>query len=248
MNISEFQKCSNCGACYNVCPKEAIFVQEDGLFYLPTVDTDRCVQCSLCVKVCPVNQDFEGNSPLEAYAGWSKDDRVVLNSSSGGVFYELAQIVLAKEGVVFAAAYTEDHKAVCFTSSDETPLRYMMKSKYVESLVGFSFKHIKAELEANRSVLFCGTPCQVAGLQHFLGKEYDNLLTCDFACGGLPSHRIYREYLHALENKYYSAVQNVDFRPKTHGWKRYRSTLKMGRSIFVWEPRILTLEAFLGGR
>jgi coenzyme F420-reducing hydrogenase beta subunit len=88
-------------------------------------------------------------------------------------------------------------------------------------MVGFSFKKIKLELEKGRKVLFCGTPCQVAGLSQFLGKTYDNLITCDFACGGLPSHAIYQDYISSLENKYHSTIAKVDFRPKTHGWKRY---------------------------
>lgn len=250
MNISDFQKCANCGACYNICPKGAISVKTDGMFYTPTVDLARCVDCSRCVGVCPVNQAFEGNEPIYACAGWHKDDHIVLDSSSGGVFYGLAQAVLSAGGVVFAAVYSDDCKTVAFASSDDVSLHKMLKSKYVESLVGLSFQRIKRELEAGRKVLFCGTPCQVAGLHHYLGKDYESLVTCDFACGGLPSHAIYQSYLRDLESKYCSPVQSVDFRPKTHGWKRY--VLRIGFANGKEHLRLGTedpyLRSFLHGK
>ena len=221
MNIATLDRCANCGACVNICPCDAIIVEADGLFYTPKVDANVCVDCARCVQVCPVNQSFEGNRPISAFAGWHKEKQIVLASSSGGVFYGLAQSVIAESGVVYSAAYSDDCKTVVFASSDDVPLRSMMKSKYVESLVGPSFRLIRGALEAGRKVLFCGTPCQCAGLRLFLGREYDSLLICDFACGGLPSHKIYEVYLKNLEEKYRSPVQSVDFRPKTHGWKRY---------------------------
>ena len=32
-NISDFSKCSNCGACYNICPVQAIDVNQEDVFY-----------------------------------------------------------------------------------------------------------------------------------------------------------------------------------------------------------------------
>lgn len=219
MNISDFKQCANCGACYNLCPKDAISVKEDGLFYTPTVDQNLCVDCSLCSRVCPVNQEVKGNNPIYACGGWNKREEIVLNSSSGGVFFGIANRIISKGGVVFAAVYSNDFRKVEFASSDDVPLERMLKSKYVESLVGLSFQKIKEELEKGRTVLFCGAPCQAAGLYCFLGGTYDNLIICDFACGGLPSHKIFEEHLHEIENKYRSVVCGVDFRSKTFGWR-----------------------------
>ena len=250
MNISDFKKCSNCGACYNICPTGAISVNKNGLFYTPVVDSERCIDCSHCVRVCPVNQAFEGNAPIYACAGWNEDERIVLSSSSGGVFYGIAQGIISEGGVVFSAVYSDDFKTVEFASSDEMPLSRMLKSKYVESLVGMTFCKIKKELERNRKVLFCGTPCQVAGLHRYLGKEYDNLITCDFACGGLPSHLIYQEHICALERKYHGTVRSVDFRPKIYGWKRYALQVKFSNGkryvrLGTEEPY---LRSFLSGK
>lgn len=250
MNISNLKHCSNCGACYNICPKGAISVDEKGTFYTPIVDDSLCINCSICTKVCPVNTNFEGNKPIYACGGWHKDDNVVSNSSSGGVFYGLAQKVLSLGGVVFSAVYSDDNKKVIFASSDDIPLNKMLKSKYVESSVGFNFQRIKNELEKKRNVLFCGTPCQVAGLVRYLGKEYDSLITCDFACGGVPSHMIYHNYLSELEKKYGSRIISVDFRPKTHGWKRYsfRIRFENGKEYIRLGTEDPYLRSFLYGK
>ncbi len=221
MNISAFTKCSACGACDNICPKQAITIDKESIFYKPSIDPALCIDCGLCVAVCPVNQSFEPMLPISAHAGWHKEGDIVRNSSSGGAFYGLAQHILKEGGVVFGAAYAKDHKSVEFVSTDDVPLQMLQKSKYVESLVGSAFQRVKAELEKGRRVLFCGTPCQVAGLKLFLRKDHELLLTCDFACGGLPSHKIYQHYLQELELKYHASVKSIDFRPKTYGWKRY---------------------------
>lgn len=221
MNISELNKCANCGACYNICPQKAIAVDSSEFFYKPTVNKQLCTDCGLCIDVCPVNNDIKANEPISAFGGWCKDKNIVLNSSSGGVFYGLAKKIIEENGVVYGASYSDDNKSVVFKSTDETKLENLLKSKYVESMVGLSFNSIKKNLESGRKVLFCGTPCQVTGLKSFLRKKYDNLITCDFACGGLPSHNIYRNYLTSMEQRYGSSIVKVDFRPKTYGWKRY---------------------------
>lgn len=250
MNISSFHQCANCGACYNICPQKAITINDDGLFYKPSVNSASCVDCSLCIDVCPVNQKHQNNKSIFACGGWHKDPNVVRQSSSGGVFYGLAQSVISRGGVVFSAAYSNDFKTVNFVSSDEHPLGKMLKSKYVESLVGISFQNVKKALINNRLVLFCGTPCQVAGLHRYLGKSYDCLLTCDFACGGLPSHKIYQNHLETLEKKYQSKAQSVDFRPKTHGWKRYAIQIKFqnGKKYLRLGTEDPYLKSFLYGK
>ena len=244
MNISEFQKCSNCGACYNVCPRNAISVNSDGMFFVPTVNRALCIDCSKCVDICPANNSVNSNQPLAAFAGWNNDCNIVLGSSSGGAFWGIAQRVIANGGVVYAAVFSDRCHSVIFASSDERSLTEMMKSKYVESSVGYSFREIRHMLEQHREVLFCGTPCQVAGLRNFLNKEYDNLITCDFACGGLPSHKIFEDYLHELEVKHHSSVKKVDFRPKIFGWKRYaiRVLFDNGKEYI----RLGTEDPFLG--
>ena len=226
MNISSFQKCANCGACSNICPTGAITVEENGLFYQPIVDEDKCIDCGLCSRRCPLNGSTDSFAPIYACAGWHKSEQVVKQSSSGGVFHGLAQYVIHKGGLVFGASFSEDFRKVQFVSSDEADIAQLRKSKYTESLTGTTFKQVKAALSAGRAVLFCGTPCQISGLYAFLGNRPEGLVSCDFACGGLPSHKIYQDYLRNLEKKYGAEVSSVDFRPKTHGWRRYAMLIK----------------------
>lgn len=220
-NISKFKECANCGACYNVCPTNAISVLGDDLFYTLNVDNDKCIDCGKCMRVCPVNAPQQQGEIISAIGGYSKDSSIVKSSSSGGAFSVFANYVLSKNGVVFGAAFSEDNRCIEIKSTDEITLEQLLRSKYVESLVGESFSKVKEYLENNRFVLFCGCPCQVAGLIRFLGKDYPNLITCDFSCGGLPSHKMYEEYISSLEKKYKSKTKSVNFRPKTFGWETY---------------------------
>lgn len=220
-NISAVKNCANCGSCVSICPRSAIRIGEDKLFYYPAVDEKKCIDCGLCLEHCPVNHIPEATDPIAAFGGWSRDEQLVLNSSSGGAFGALAEKVIGEGGVVFGYAFTKDRRSVVARSSDETELRELRKSKYVESLPSDAFSRAKAALKEGRKVMFCAAPCQIAGLKAYLGKEYDDLLTCDFACGGFPSHALYREYIGELEKKYHSEAVSVDFRPKTHGWERH---------------------------
>ena len=247
-NIAELSKCAACGCCWNICPVDAISVDTDHCFYTPTVDNEKCIQCGKCVSHCPVNESVQSNRSICAYAAWSKEKSAVLESSSGGAFHELASNVLASGGVVFSAVYSDDFKEVFFQSSDICNLIRFQKSKYVESNVLYSFRDIKKELLAGRTTLFCGTPCQNAGLKSFLEKEYANLILCDFSCGGVPSHKLYKSYLEMFENIYKSQVINVDFRPKTHGWKRYalKITFANQRKLIRLAEETLYFKAFFG--
>ena len=70
-----------------------------------------------------------------------------------------------------------------------------------------------------RKVLFCGTPCEVGGLRQFLGKEYDNLITCDIICGCVSSPMVYRTYIEYLNLKYSASAVSVNFKDKRKGWR-----------------------------
>lgn len=240
-NISQFNECANCGACYNACPTKAIKVLNDGFFYSLNVDNDKCIDCGKCIDLCPVNNPQIQQSLISAVGGYNKDSNVVKRSSSGGAFYAIAEYVLSKGGIVFGAVFTEDNRVVEIKGTDDVNLEQLLRSKYVESLVGSSFINVKAQLNSSRLVLFCGCPCQVAGLKRYLGKDYDNLITCDFSCGGLPSHKIYNRYIDSLEKKYNSKIKSINFRPKSYGWETYSMKIcfengKEYNSLSVLDP------------
>ena len=217
-NISHFTSCANCGACINICPNDAISVNSNDIFFKMSVNEEKCIHCGKCIKVCPLNT-FEPHLDLRtAYGGWSNDTEIVQRSSSGGAFSAIADYVLRNHGVVYGAAFSDDRKQVVFRSTKEVPIDEIRRSKYVESQPKYIFREIKQDLESGAFVFFCGSPCQVAGLKRFLNNDYPNLLTCDFACGGMASHKIYEDYLKKLEDQYHSKVRDVNFRPKLYGW------------------------------
>ena len=244
-NISRFQKCANCGACVNICPVNAIRVDRENLYYSLYIDESHCVACGRCIDVCPVNNPSKTQNLIAGYIGYMDDNSVLSSSSSGGLFHAIAQLVLDSGGIVFGAAFAEDQHSVVFRSTDDIALCDLQKSKYVESEIGDSFRKIKMELINERNVLFCGSPCQAAGLKRFLGKEYDNLIVCDFSCGGLPSHQMYDQYLNHLEKRFSSRVKYVDFRPKNFGWNTHSIYIRFqdGREY----TRLATLDPYYKG-
>ena len=225
MNISCITECANCGACSNTCPTGAITTLESGLFYKPQADEKKCVDCGLCLESCPKYRPMESPNVIGAYAVRHNDAAVICRSSSGGAFSALAEHVMEQGGVVFGAVFSKDFKKVVIDSTDACDLDALRRSKYTESLVGSAFSSVKRHLEQGRKVLFCGTPCQAAGLRAFLRQDYPNLLICDISCGGVSSHKMFSEYLDALEKRFRADVSGVNFRPKTFGWRKHAITV-----------------------
>lgn len=192
---------------------------------MPHIDTDVCVECGACIKSChQLSLTRDKKLPLYAYAAWSDDERVRTTSSSGGVFSEIARYVFAKGGVVVGAVMDEDLKVHHTFATDMESLFPLRGSKYVQSDLTGIYSKIKEYLQAERFVLFTGTPCQVAGLYTFLKKDYSNLLTCDLVCHGVPSQKSFDTYCEktGLKNK----VAEVAFR-YTQGWGLQMASRKL---------------------
>lgn len=220
--------CTGCMACKNICPVQAIGQALDGYgFVVPTVDSDRCIHCGKCEAVCPLTKmDREKEKPkeilpLKAYAMYHRSKTVVASSSSGGAFYALSANVLKRGGIVFGCYYDITQKKAYLADTDQLPLESLLTSKYVESYIGFGFQKIKSQLDTGREVLFCGTPCQAAGLCSFLPKEYENLLVTDFTCGAVSAQVCLSDYLSSLERRFRSKLTAVQFRDKHYGWGQY---------------------------
>ena len=215
-NIS-FDLCSGCGACYCVCPTQAIAMQEDreGFLY-PVINHEKCVNCHRCEKTCPVlstpNRP-ELHSAL--YSGYIKGEKYQEQCSSGGVFGRLADRIIGDGGIVFGAVFNPENKCVFHSSNWEYGMDKICRSKYVQSEAFQCYPEIKRLLkETDKKVLFCGCPCQVAGLKQFLGKTYDNLTTIDFVCHGVPSPGVFRDFLVEEEKAEGVKVSDVTFREK----------------------------------
>jgi len=198
-------------------------------FWYPEVDTTACNDCGLCDRVCPLldgnNICLERSSCPQALAVWSTNQAVRLDSTSGGVFSALAGRMFEMKGYVAGAVYAEDHTVTHVVTTDPGMLPALRSSKYLQSYTGDLFKRVAQLLEGGKQVLFCGTPCQIAGLYRVLGKDYEGLITCDFICRGVNSPKVFLLYLEMLEKQYGAPVISIKFKNKTYGWHRFSTCI-----------------------
>lgn len=237
-------QCCGCNACEMVCGKKAITMIEDEYgFRFPQIDTEKCVGCGSCQKVCCINNDVELCKPGTVYAASYKNKDISAKSASGGIFAALAKQVLTEGGIVFGSAYTKQFDVEVISIEKIEDLPRLQGSKYVQSSMNSSFRKIKSELQAGRTVLFCGVPCQVEALKRFLGRSYENLLLVDIVCHGVPSNRMLKDYLAFLADKKQMEVQSIQFRTKTKGQNvygeiAYRQVSHTGEIAYRQEPLI----------
>lgn len=236
IQLAHKRDCCGCHACAQACPKGCIYMREDNEGFLyPAVEVASCIDCGLCEIVCPVVNRDEEHEPLAVYAAKNPDDKVRMKSSSGGVFTMLAERTIAEGGVVFGAKFESSWGGVMHAYTEESEgLSAFRGSKYVQSKIGNTYKEAEAFLKQGRKVLFSGTPCQIAGLKRYLRKEYENLLTVDVVCHGVPSPLVWREYIDykrakravgentvSLSLKELPVVTGISFRDKSNGWGKY---------------------------
>lgn len=209
-------KCVGCTACMYSCPLNAIsMTTDDNGFYFPKLDEQICVDCGKCLRVCPVEVNLPfNNSSRNIYYGYSRDENIRKNSSSGGVFSEIANYVDNLEGVVVSSFFDNEMKIVKHGCNNLDKLR---RSKYVESFMSDALETIKKSLKEKKKVLFCGTPCQSAGVRSIFPDE-DNLIIVDFVCHGVPSMKLLKESLTYHERKNKAKILDINFRHKIKGW------------------------------
>ncbi len=163
---------------------------------------------------------------LGVYAVKHKDSIIRSASRSGGVFTALSDVILADGGAIFGCVLKEDHLAYHIKAESVEKRDEMRGSKYIQSNVGDTFIEVKSELDSGRMVLFSGTSCQVDGLKCFLGKEYPNLLCVDIVCHGVPSPKVWLEYLKWQERRNKKSIVAVNFRNKAEfGWAAHVESL-----------------------
>lgn len=223
IEIRTKEDCCGCYACYNICPKECITMESDNEgFWYPKIDKNKCIDCNLCEKVCPIINKF--NSSLyeeKSYAVFNKNEKIRLESSSGGFFSLLAEYVINNHGNVYGAVFDEKFNVKHIKITSFQDIELLRGSKYVQSKINNIFKSVKFDLKNDKMVLFTGTPCQIAGLQSFLQKKYDNLILMDIVCHGVPSPLVWQRYIDELKQKYKQDIKSIYFRDKSTGWKTY---------------------------
>lgn len=220
IEVIGYDKCTGCYGCLNTCPvHNAIeFKLTDEGFYKPFI-TNECVHCGYCQEGCPVIKKVNNNvkEDLEVYSCWSRDENIVKNSSSGGIFSELAKVYLESNGVVFGAKW-QDGEIVHVGITKLEELEELQKSKYLQSKIEYSYTKVKEYLKEGKKVLFVGIPCEGAALRKVI--EHKNLVIVDVVCHGVPSYSTYKKYVKEVLKKDPKNLR-VDFRNKNTGWENY---------------------------
>jgi coenzyme F420-reducing hydrogenase beta subunit len=215
------EQCTGCAACFNICPVNCIQMVSDAEGFLrPEIADDECTDCGACKRVCPMLnlREPDHSATPEVYALWNKDESVRFQSASGGAFSAFAEYVLDSGGVVFGAAFDDLMQVRHIGIHQKNELEKLRSSKYVQSNIGDSYREVKKYLRMGKTVLFSGTPCQVAALTAYLGRDYQNLYKCDILCHGVPSPGLFANYLKFIEKKFQCKLSNINVRHKLKGW------------------------------
>ena len=237
IQIEKKARCSGCSACYNSCPVRAIKMTEDNEGFLyPSLDENTCIKCNICEKVCPYHSAIEINQDLQAcFAGYNTNDDDRAKSSSGGIFIALARAIIERKGVVFGSAYDGDFMAMHTYAESYEELVPLIGSKYMQSRIGNTFHDVKKFLDEHRTVMFVGSACQIAGLKKFLQKGYSNLICVDFICLGVPSAKIWRDYITTFFQG--EKIQRVNFKDKNLGWHDFSLRIDTDKQKFCKNGR-----------
>lgn len=242
INIIDKVKCCGCGSCEQACPKACITLTGDAEgFPYPMIDNHLCIDCGICEQVCPELHQHKSRLPIKVLAAQNQNEKIRLESSSGGIFTSLAEQIIADGGIVFGACFNKTWEVEHCWTDNYDGLKKFRGSKYVQSHIGKSFKEAKSFLKDGREVLFSGTPCQIAGLKQYLRKDYDNLYTIDFICHGVPSPMVWRKYLqeeiarqcekntvsHSAISTKDALIKGICHRDKSNGWKKYSFALQL---------------------
>ena len=218
IEISRKEQCCGCTACASACPAKCIQMQNDfeGFKY-PCVNLAQCANCHECEKVCPVINKPVGKNKPAAFLIRSKNDSILQACTSGGVFTELAIETINKGGIVYGATYDKDYSVCHQRISSLSEIDKLTGSKYVQSDLNETFLLLKRDIMNKKIVAFCGTPCQIAGLKNYLRNDYNNLLLVDLVCHGVPSPKLWRNYLD-YQKKKNGELEYINFRSKRLGY------------------------------
>ena len=197
-------------------------------FYYPEVDEKKCIQCGKCVKHCTFHfADNSKNEVLGAYALKHCDPQIRAASRSGGLFTAVSDLVLQSGGVVYGCVLIDCKEAVHIRATTREQRDACRGSKYIQSKIFDLFQSIRQDLESGLWVLFSGTACQVHAVQDFCKGVDSKLLCVDIVCHGVPSPKVWEDYLKYICKKEKKKAVAADFRDKKRfGWTDHKETIE----------------------
>lgn len=243
-------ECVGCEACKNICPTNCItMIYDNEGFLYPDVDIEKCISCGRCKSVCQEighnkREEFE---TLQVYAVKNKNESCRYQSSSGGFFYEIANWVIKNKGIVYGAAFDKQFSVKHIGIETVDDIKYLMGSKYVQSSIGNTYIDAENELKKERWVLYTGTPCQIDGLNAYLERKYDKLISLSVICHGVPSPKVWERYLQLKKGQYFeNNILGVNFRDKTNGWKHFGLKIQFDNAEYEMSHKMdLYMQGFL---
>ena len=239
IEIKDKKNCCGCNACHDICPKDAISLEMDfeGFWY-PKVDRSKCVDCHLCEKTCPQLhakelKHNEFDKPV-CFAAIHKNIETRFASTTGGLFSALAEQMYREGGYVGGAIYRDDWSVAHFISNNPDDLKRIRQSKYSQSDTRDFYKEVNRLVTSGEKVLVCGSPCQMAALRRFIGRDCDNLVILDYICKSITSPLFYQKYLDYWERKAGSKLVSFKFKDKELGWRNLvkRFDFKNGKTMY----------------
>ena len=242
MMLPSSSMCTGCKACEAVCSKNAVKLQADKYgFFSAQIEISLCAECGRCAQVCPVlNNKNEKQRVKQVFALSAKDRDLEEQSSSGGAFSLLAQKIVKSGGVVYAAGFDENFRLTHIRIDNTQDLEKVRGSKYVQSLFIDSAFNATEDLKNGLTVLFVGTPCQIAALKNILPKSYTGDLYCvDFICHGVTSPKLFEKYKDFVREG--KEIRGISFRDKTEGWRRYSMKMSFSDGTAYRKPAVQDL-------
>lgn len=232
------QECCGCTACVNVCPVNAIkMVYESGFLY-PKIDNDKCINCGKCLLTCEgcskEKIKFTYEKPKALYGFTYNDVGVLKRSSSGGFFYWLSSYIINQGGVVCSPAFDKDWSVHHIFIDRIEEIEQVQGSKYVQSDKEFVYRNVEGYLKQGRSVLFCGTPCEISGLKNTIVQskcDKEKLVLCEVICRGGNSPLLLAKFVNYLQSKY-GDIEKINFREKTYGYRSSTLTVKCRKKVY----------------
>lgn len=193
--VSDSYLCSNCGACYAICPQNAISFEKTSIGrYYATVN-DKCVDCGLCQKVCPslehqnLHSMFEDRfvgQIIKTYIGRATNDHIFRNAQSGGVATAIVSYLLDKgfvdAAIVCKMEFDTTPKVIPFVVENINQLYDTQRSCYTPVTLLTALKKVSKK----KSVAVVGIPCHIEGITSLMkvSNKFSNItykigLVCD---------------------------------------------------------------------